>query len=386
MIAHHRRQPAGEPAAHHSAHRARRRDGALDAAPRAARCAARSVDTRRSIVYSRWDRGPQLVGDQVTYPIVSALLGAPRASGRARPVRLYGYCTSTSFEDGTDLWAPLARPLEHLSHPPTLPTACAPRSVHATSVGWVYQYALRDRSGRQDLANLRAPGPFPAAFSAQSVPVSPRLAAVGGFVEQYQVDVDPTLLPARDVPADARARRRPARQRRSRRQIARGRGNRKVGGCADAAGSRRRTTWARSSSAPTPGERADPASPGRARDARRGHAARRRQMPDARGDTVGGVIVMRHGERARGDRARTREDRRGRARPARLVEIVPVYDRAPPRRDAIATLARAWSGRWRSSAASSVPPGTCRRRSCRSSPFRWRSCCRSCRCGRSVSR
>src|SRR5690242_8453203 len=110
------------------------------------------------IVMSRWDRSPDLIEDQVTYPIVTALLGAPKVKA-IRGFSDFGYSyVYVIFEDGTDLYWARSRVLEYLSKilprlPDDVRTEIGP---DATSVGWVYQYALVDRTGQYDLAKLRS--------------------------------------------------------------------------------------------------------------------------------------------------------------------------------------------------------------------------------------
>ncbi len=154
------------------------------------------------IVYSRWDRSADIVEDQVTYPIVSALLGAP--SVRAiRGFSDFGYSYAyVIFEDGTDLYWARSRVLELLSKiTPRLPEGVTTElGPDATSVGWVYQYALADRSGRHDLAALRSLQDWYLRYHLQAVPGVAEVASIGGFVKQYQVTVDPNRLLATGVP------------------------------------------------------------------------------------------------------------------------------------------------------------------------------------------
>src|SRR5262245_62143321 len=110
------------------------------------------------IIYSRWDRSPDIVEDQVTYPIVSSLLGAPKVKA-VRGVSDFGYSfIYVIFEDGTDLYWARSRVLEYLSKiTPRLPEGVRTEiGPDATGVGWVFQYALVDRSGTHDLASLRS--------------------------------------------------------------------------------------------------------------------------------------------------------------------------------------------------------------------------------------
>ncbi|HEX9779875.1 MAG TPA: CusA/CzcA family heavy metal efflux RND transporter [bacterium] len=153
------------------------------------------------IVYSRWDRSPDIIEDQVTYPIVTALLGSPRVKA-IRGYSDFGFSyVYVIFEDGTDLYWARSRVLEYLSKiMPTLPegvrTALGP---DATGVGWVYQYALVDTSGAHDLADLRSFQDWTLRYHLQSVPGVAEVASLGGFVKQYQITVDPNRLLAYDV-------------------------------------------------------------------------------------------------------------------------------------------------------------------------------------------
>src|SRR5262245_35431866 len=154
------------------------------------------------IVFSRWDRSPDILEDQVTYPIVAALLGAPHVKA-IRGFSDFGYSyVYVIFEDGTDLYWARSRVLEYLSKIlPRLPEGVRTEiGPDATSVGWVYQYALVDHSGRHDLAELRSVQEWYLRYALQAVPGVAEVAAVGGFTKQYQVNVDPDLLLAYDVP------------------------------------------------------------------------------------------------------------------------------------------------------------------------------------------
>ncbi len=148
------------------------------------------------IIYSKWDRSPDIVENQVTYPIVSSLLGAPKVKS-VRGFSDYGFSyVYVIFEDGVDLYWARSRVLESLNRissqlPGGVKTEIGP---DATSVGWVYQYALRDDSGRFNSADLRSIQDWLIRFQLQSVPGVAEVAPVGGFVKQYQVKVDPTRL------------------------------------------------------------------------------------------------------------------------------------------------------------------------------------------------
>ncbi len=153
------------------------------------------------IVYSRWDRSPDIMEDQVTYPIVSAMLGAPRVKD-IRGFSDFGYSyVYIIFEEGTDIYWARSRTLEYLSKilprlPQDVKTELGP---DATGVGWVFQYALVDRGGH-DLAELRSVQDWFLRYQLQAVPGVAEVAPLGGFVRQYQVNVDPNRLAAYGVP------------------------------------------------------------------------------------------------------------------------------------------------------------------------------------------
>ena len=148
------------------------------------------------IIYSRWDRSPDIMENQVTYPIVSSMLGAPRVKS-VRGFSDYGFSyVYVIFEDGVDLYWARSRVLESLNRissqiPQGVKTELGP---DATSVGWVYQYVLRDESGRFNSSDLRSMQDWLLRFQLQSVPGVAEVAPIGGFVKQYQVKVDPTRL------------------------------------------------------------------------------------------------------------------------------------------------------------------------------------------------
>jgi Cu(I)/Ag(I) efflux system membrane protein CusA/SilA len=154
------------------------------------------------IIYSRWDRSPDILEDQVTYPIVAALLGAPRVKA-VRGYSDFGFSyVYVIFQDGTDLYWARSRVLEYLSKiqsrlPEGVQTELGP---DATGVGWVYQYALVDRSGTHALHELRSYQDWTLRYALQSVPGVAEVAAVGGFVKQYQITVDPNRLASYGLP------------------------------------------------------------------------------------------------------------------------------------------------------------------------------------------
>jgi len=153
------------------------------------------------IIYSRWDRSPDIIEDQVTYPIVTAMLGAPQVKA-IRGYSDFGFSyVYVIFKDGTDLYWARSRTIEYLSKIiPRLPDGVQTEmGPDATSVGWVYQYALVDRTGANDLAALRSFQDWSMRYWLQGVPGVAEVASVGGFQKQYQVQVDPTALQAYGV-------------------------------------------------------------------------------------------------------------------------------------------------------------------------------------------
>lgn len=154
------------------------------------------------IIYSRWDRSPDIIEDQVTYPIVTAMLGAPKVKA-IRGFSDFGFSyVYVVFQDGTDLYWARSRTLEYLSKIlPRLPEGVQTElGPDATSVGWVYQYALVDKTGRNDLAQLRTFQDWYLRYQLQSVPGVAEVASIGGFQKQYQVNIDPTRLLAYNIP------------------------------------------------------------------------------------------------------------------------------------------------------------------------------------------
>ncbi len=154
------------------------------------------------IVYSRWDRSPDILEDQVTYPIVTALLGAPKVKD-IRAFSDFGFSyVYVIFEDGTNIYWARSRVLEYLSKIlPKLPEGVKTElGPDATGVGWVYQYALVDKSGRHDLQNLRSYQDWNLRYALQSVPGVAEVASIGGFQKQYQVNVDPNRLLSYNIP------------------------------------------------------------------------------------------------------------------------------------------------------------------------------------------
>jgi Cu(I)/Ag(I) efflux system membrane protein CusA/SilA len=148
------------------------------------------------IIYSRWDRSPDIIEDQVTYPIVTSLLGAPKVKA-IRGFSDFGFSyVYIIFEDGTDIYWARSRVLEYLSKiTPSLPQGVRTElGPDATGVGWVFQYALVDETGKQSLADLRTFQDWYLRYYLQSVPGVAEVAPIGGFVRQYQVNIDPNKM------------------------------------------------------------------------------------------------------------------------------------------------------------------------------------------------
>jgi Cu(I)/Ag(I) efflux system membrane protein CusA/SilA len=157
------------------------------------------------IVYSRWDRSPDIIEDQVSYPIITALLGAPKVKA-IRGYSDFGFSyVYVIFEDGTDIYWARTRVLEYLSKissqlPAGVKTELGP---DASSLGWVFQYALVDRTGKHTSDELRSYQDWFLRYAVQSVPGVAEVATVGGQVRQYQVTVRPDALAAYRLPLDA---------------------------------------------------------------------------------------------------------------------------------------------------------------------------------------
>ncbi|MBU3019766.1 CusA/CzcA family heavy metal efflux RND transporter [Paraglaciecola agarilytica] len=145
---------------------------------------------------------PQVVEDQVTYPLTSAMLSVPGAT-TVRGFSFFGDSyVYVIFDDDTDPYWARTRVLEYLSQvSPSLPSQAKPQlGPDATGVGWVYIYALKDESGQHDLSELRSLQDWYLKFELQTVPGISEVAAIGGMVKQYQVVVDPNKLRAYNIP------------------------------------------------------------------------------------------------------------------------------------------------------------------------------------------
>jgi copper/silver efflux system protein len=290
------------------------------------------------IVQTEWaEQAPQIIEDQVTYPLTTALLAVPGAM-TVRGISGFGISyVYVLFDEGTDAYWARSRVLEYLSQVrEQLPAGVTPQlGPDATGVGWIYQYTVE--SDRHDLAELRSLQDFYIRYQLQSVPGVAEVATVGGFVRQYQVDVDPQRLQAYGVPirrvteairmanADAGAR---VLEMSGREYMVRGLGY--LQGVSDI----ENVVLAATGPTGTPVRVRDVAHVQIGPDIRRGVADK-----DGRGDVVTGIVVMRHGENALrvidGVKARLAEIERGLPDGVRIVDA---YDRAPLIRAAIANL------------------------------------------------
>ncbi|MGI9103501.1 MAG: efflux RND transporter permease subunit [Terriglobales bacterium] len=154
------------------------------------------------IVYAKWDRSPDIMEDQVSYPITSALLGMPKVKD-IRAFSDFGYSyIYIIFDEGTDIYWARSRTLEYLnSVTPRLPKGVnVELAKDATAVGWVYQYALVDETGQYSLEQMRSYQDWYLRYALQAVPGVAEVAPIGGFVRQYQINVDPNKLLAYKIP------------------------------------------------------------------------------------------------------------------------------------------------------------------------------------------
>ncbi|RMH02810.1 MAG: efflux RND transporter permease subunit, partial [Nitrospirae bacterium] len=291
------------------------------------------------IVFTEWPgRSPDLIEDQITYPIVTAMLGTPRiryVRGQSFLGLSFVYIV---FEDGTDMYWARSRVMEYLQGVAgKLPEGVSPiLGPDATGVGWVFQYALVDESGQYDLAELRAFQDWYLRYWLQSVPGVAEVASIGGFVKQYQVQIDPVKLQAYGLSL--------------RRVIdAIRRSNHEVGGRVIEASEREYMVRGRgyirsledirivplgTDHQGTPITVADVATVALGPDMRRGVAEL-----DGKGEVVGGIVIMRYGENALAviDRVKAKLREIAPSIPEG-IQIIPVYDRSDLILRAIATL------------------------------------------------
>jgi Cu(I)/Ag(I) efflux system membrane protein CusA/SilA len=149
------------------------------------------------IVFTEWmGQSPNLVEDQITYPISSALISAPKVHA-VRGQSMFGMSfVNVIFEDGTDIYWARSRVLEYMSSVRAkLPEGVNPTlGPDATGVGWVFEYALVDKSGQHDLQQLRSIQDWNVRYALASLPGVAEVASIGGYIKQYQVNVDPNKL------------------------------------------------------------------------------------------------------------------------------------------------------------------------------------------------
>jgi copper/silver efflux system protein len=293
------------------------------------------------IVSTEWaGRSPDIIEDQITYPIVTSLLSAPHVR-TVRGFTDFGISfVYVIFDDGTDIYWARSRVLEYLQGVRSrLPEGITPTiGPDATGVGWVFQYALVDDSGQHNLADLRGVQDWFLRYALASVEGVAEVASIGGFVKQYQVNLDPTKLAAydksvKDVVQAIRSSNNEVEGRllefSGREYMVRGRGYLKstddiaaVSLGADARG--------------TPVRVGDVADVVLGPDIRRGVADL-----DGKGEVVGGIVVMRFGENALRviDRVKAKiRDLQPSLPPG--VRIIPTYDRSGLINESIGTLRR----------------------------------------------
>ena len=155
------------------------------------------------IIHTRWTgEPPSIIEDQVTYPIVTTLLAAPHVKAVRAQTMFGDSYVFVAFEDGTDLYWARSRVLEYMQQI----TGRLPAGVHpvigpdATGAGWVYEYVLVDHSQQRSLADLRSLQDWYLRYQLETVPGVAEVATIGGFVRQYQVNLDPNKLRAYGIP------------------------------------------------------------------------------------------------------------------------------------------------------------------------------------------
>jgi Cu(I)/Ag(I) efflux system membrane protein CusA/SilA len=291
-------------------------------------------------VFTEWmGRSPDLVEDQITYPIITTLVGAPHVTA-VRGQSMFGMSfVNVIFEDGADLYWARSRVLEFMaSIAAKLPDRVAPvLGPDATGVGWVYEYALVDRSGRHGLEELQSIQDWTLRYALQSVPGVAEVASVGGFTREYQVDLDPSRLQSFHV---------------SLMQVAEAvrRSNNDVGGrVLEISGTehfiRGRGYVKNAADLEKVVLGSENGTPIMLRDVARVRIGpgQRRGLADLNGEgqTVGAVVIMRHGENALDviDAVKARLGEIGPTLPDG-VEVVPTYDRSQLIRASIHTLKR----------------------------------------------
>src|SRR5438445_2367275 len=155
------------------------------------------------IIHTNWEREPpNIIDDQVTYPIVTALLAAPNVKAVRAQTMFNDSYVFVVFEDGTDIYWARSRVLEYMQQiRGRLPQSVSPMiGPDATGAGWVYEYALVDHTHRYSLADLRSLQDWHLRYDLATVPGVAEVATIGGFVRQYQVKLDPNKLRAYGIP------------------------------------------------------------------------------------------------------------------------------------------------------------------------------------------
>jgi Cu(I)/Ag(I) efflux system membrane protein CusA/SilA len=284
------------------------------------------------IVYTEYPgQAPQVVEDQITYPMTTAMLAVPGAT-IVRGYSFFGFSfVYIIFDDDTDLYWARSRVLEYLNYiSGRLPKGVTPSlGPDATGVGWIYEYALVDRSGNNDLAKLRSIQDWYLRYDLISVEGVSEVASVGGFVKQYQIDIDPNKLLALNIPF-------------SRVKKAIQRSNNDVGGrlieMSETEYMVRGLGYIKSTEdiKNIPIGVDDRGTPILIRDVANVHLGPelRRGLTElnGEGEVAGGVVIMRFGENALATIDRVKQKLED------LVEIVPVYDRSGLIERAVATL------------------------------------------------
>jgi len=283
-------------------------------------------------------QAPQVVEDQVTYPLTTAMLSVPGAQ-TVRGFSFFGDSyVYVIFDDDTDLYWARSRVLEYLSQvAPSLPDTAKPQlGPDATGVGWVYLYALVDRTGQHDLSELRSIQDWFLKYELQTVSGVSEVAPVGGMVKQYQVKVNPEKLKALNIPLEMI-------------KVAIQQGNQEVGASvvelAEAEYMVRASGYIDSSNdlknIPLgTNVKGTPLLLGEVAEITTGPQMRRGVADlNGQGEVVGGIVVMRYGENAQatidGVKAKLKDLKKGLPEG---VEIVTVYDRSGLIQDAVSNL------------------------------------------------
>jgi Cu(I)/Ag(I) efflux system membrane protein CusA/SilA len=290
------------------------------------------------IIYTQWgDRSPTLVEDQITYPIVTSLLSAPRVKV-VRGFSYFGFSlVYVVFDEGTDLYWARSRVVEYMQGvSDRLPDGVRPTlGPDATGVGWAFEYALVDKTGRNDLSQLRTLQDWYVRYWLSSVPGVSEVASLGGFVKQYQVAINPKDLLAYKIPInDVIAKIRMSNNDVGGRLVEMTGREYMVRGLGYIKNIEDIEQIAVGTSNGTPVYLRDIANVQLGPDIRRGFA-----NLNGEGDVVGGIVVVRFGENALAVIQRVKEKIASiRSSLPRGVELVPVYDRSELILESVKTL------------------------------------------------